>query len=66
MSALHFFYSGAPEGMRNHHGVVMAVRKDRWNEWPIGNRIITAQIINSRENVLVNGVMHLQMSANIR
>ena len=54
------FYSGAPEGVRNHHGVAMAVRRDRWNEWegvwePIDNRIIAAQITNSREKVLVVG-----------
>ena len=52
------FYSGAPEDERNHHGVVMAVRKDRLKEWEgvwelINNEIIAAQITNSREKVLV-------------
>ena len=46
--------------MRNHHRVVLAVRKDRWNEWEgvwelIDNRIIAARITNSREKVLVVG-----------
>ena len=27
------FYSDAPEDGRNHHGVAMAVRKDRLKEW---------------------------------
>ena len=54
------FCLGAPESVRNHHGVTTAVRKDCWNEregvWEqIDNWLLAAQITNGREKVLVVG-----------